>query len=109
MSVETLTDANWQEKLDTNERVIIKFYADWCGSCRLIAPKYKKQSDNENFKDILFAEVDAEVNPEIRKWAKVTGLPFFATIHNGKMIVGDNFAREERLVEIITELQAYAN
>ena len=82
MSVVNISDSDFQAVLEKNEPMVIKYFASWCGSCRLIAPKFKRLSENEDYTGISFYEVDAENNPEIRKWAGVTNLPFF-TVQNG--------------------------
>jgi len=104
MSVETGTDKNFKEIITTNPKVVVKFYADWCGACRLIAPKFKKMSEEEGLSDIVFVEVDAEANNEVRKLAGVTNLPFFATFDNGSLVEGAATGKEEYLRVMLAAL-----
>ncbi len=43
------TDQDFENLLQSNENIIVKFYADWCGSCRLFAPKFNKLSNKAEF------------------------------------------------------------
>ena len=35
MAVELTIDSDFKEKINQNEKVVVKYYADWCGSCRI--------------------------------------------------------------------------
>lgn len=98
MSVKILTDENYAEELAT-KNAVIKFYASWCGSCRLFAPKFKRLSESVDGVD--FFEVDAENNPNIRKISNVTSLPYFGVFKNGEFIEGLSTSKEEALLELI--------
>ena len=102
--VKTITDIDFKSELDGNENVAIKFFADWCGTCRLISPKFKKMSEQDNFSNIDFIEVNAETNPEARKWASVKNLPFFAVVKNGEIIEASSVGKEEKILEMLEKL-----
>jgi thioredoxin 1 len=80
MAVTLHTDSDFAQAIQANEKVIVKYFADWCGSCKLFAPKYKRLSNDERFAGIAFLEVNAEVSPEARKLAGVDNLPFFRNL-----------------------------
>jgi len=74
--VNELNTDTLQEEIESNEKVIVQYSAGWCGNCRIMKPKFKKMSsENEN---IHFLIVDAEKNPNSRKLANVSNLPTFA-------------------------------
>ena len=80
--MKTLDQDNLNEIVSSNETVVVQYMAGWCGNCRLMKPKFKKLSgENENVEFIL---VDAEKYPESRKLANVNNLPTFATFKNGE-------------------------
>jgi thiol-disulfide isomerase/thioredoxin len=97
-------DIEFAAKLVSEEKLIVKFYADWCGSCRLFAPKFTKLSNNEAYAGITFLDMNAEENPEARKLAGVNNLPFFATFRNGQLVKADNTSKEENVDAMIKEL-----
>ena len=78
MEVKETVDSNFQEEISGSNKAIVKYYADWCGSCRLFNPKYKRLANDERFDGVTFLNVNAEENEQARKAAGVTNLPFFA-------------------------------
>ena len=82
--VDELNTDTLHEEIQSNEKVIVQYSAGWCGNCRIMKPKFKKMSsENEN---IHFLMVDAEKNPNSRKLANVSNLPTFAFFKNGKLV-----------------------
>ena len=106
MAVTLVTDSDFKSNIADHERVIVKYYADWCGSCKLFAPKFKRLSGDERFTGISFIEVNAEESPEARKAAGVDNLPFIATFKNGQLVKGESTSKEEYVVSILDELKS---
>lgn len=104
MPVIQATDSDFNTILTNNEKVVVKYYADWCGNCRLFSPKFKRMADNDQFKDITFLDVNAEVSPEARKAAGVTNLPFFAVFKNGTLVDTVAASKEEAVLQLINKL-----
>lgn len=104
MPVIVSTDNDFNQHLSNNEKVIVKFYADWCGSCKLFAPKFRRLSDDERFKGIVFLDINAEENEQARKLVGVDNLPFFATFKNGQLIEAQATSKEETVVGMLEKL-----
>lgn len=105
MAVNVATDADFNETLKSHNKVIVKYYADWCGSCKLFAPKFKRLSNDERFAGIEFLEVDAENSPEARKAAGVDNLPFIAIFKDGALVEGHPTSKEEFVVGMLDKLK----
>ncbi len=102
MSVTAISDAQWADTLAQHPKVVVKYYADWCGQCRLIAPKFAKLADAQP--DVAFVKVNAEHNPAARKVAGVDNLPFFAVFQNGQLVAGEATGKIDRVQELIGRL-----
>ncbi|TGE14473.1 thioredoxin family protein [Hymenobacter elongatus] len=104
MPVTKASDADFQELLETNKKVVVKYYADWCGNCRLFSPKFKRMAEAEHNQDITFLDVNAETSPAARKLANVTTLPFFAIFEDGALIDTVSASKEEAVAQLINRL-----
>jgi thiol-disulfide isomerase/thioredoxin len=97
-----LQEDNLQEIVQNNHKVIVQYSAGWCGNCRLMKPKFKRLStENET---ITFVIVDAEKFAASRKLATVNNLPTFATFNNGVLVNQMQTNKEEQLKELINEI-----
>lgn len=105
MAVILSTDNDFNQQLENQDKVVVKYFASWCGSCRLFAPKYKRVSEEDENSDILFLEVDAEKNPEARRKAGVDNLPYLAAFKNGELIEGSAGSKEEYLRTLIDKVK----
>ena len=103
--VQLSTDNDFETLINANEKVIVKYFADWCGSCKLFAPKFKRHSNDEANADILFLEVNAEENEIARKKGGVDNLPYLASFKNGILIEGTATSKEEYLQKMIDDLR----
>lgn len=82
--MQELAQDNLQEIVNSNDIVVVQYAATWCGNCRIMKPKFKKlSSENEN---AVFVIADAEKFPESRKLANVDNLPTFATFKAGEFV-----------------------
>lgn len=104
MSVISSNDTSFEQDLKNKEKVVVKYYADWCGSCKLFSPKFKRLSDDERFSDIAFLDVNAEHSPRARKMANVDTLPFFATFRNGELVEAKSTSKEDDFVSLLQNL-----
>ncbi|MFD2784925.1 thioredoxin family protein [Hymenobacter rubripertinctus] len=104
MPVTKATDADFQQLLQDNEKVVVKYYADWCGNCRLFSPKFKRLAQAEQNQGMKFLDVNAETSPEARKLVSVTNLPFFAVFRNGELVDTVAASKEEAVASLISRL-----
>lgn len=97
-----LEQDNLQEIIDQNKNVMVQYSATWCGNCRIMKPKFKKEAtENEN---ITFVVVDAEKFPNSRKLANVDNLPTFAAFTDGTLKNQVQTNKYDVLKELINEI-----
>jgi thioredoxin-like negative regulator of GroEL len=101
MEMQVATDQNFEQLLKDHPRVIVKYYADWCGACKMLAPKYKRIAAEEANANVLFLDINAEHNESARKLAGVSNLPFLAAFKNGALVEGAAASKEEYLRKLI--------
>jgi thioredoxin 1 len=102
MAVQVATDQDFEQILKDNPRVVVKYFADWCGACKMFAPKYKRVSNEEENAGVVFLEVNAEHNEIARKAGGVDNLPFLASFKDGALVEGSAASKEEYLRKLIS-------
>jgi thioredoxin 1 len=105
VAVIAVNDEQFLQLIASGKPTIVKYYADWCGSCKLFAPKYTRLSNDERFQSVEFLEVNAEHSPVARQTAGVDNLPFFAVFRDGKLLEGTATAKEETVAAMLTRVQ----
>lgn len=78
-----LEQDNLEEIIKGHKSVVVQYSASWCGNCRIMKPKFKKEASTNE--DVAFVLVDAEKFPNSRGLAKVDNLPTFAAFRNGAL------------------------
>ena len=104
MALENLTAENFNEKLASNEIVIIDFWAPWCGPCRSFAPIYEKTA--EAYPDILFAKVNTEEEQALAGQFQIRSIPtIFILKENIVVFQQPGVIPEEGLKDLIRQVQ----
>lgn len=98
------SDDNFKQLLENHKDIVVRYYAKWCGVCRLFSPKYKKMSDKDEYSQLIFLDINADENPMARKLAGVSGLPFFAVFKNGQLLAADTTTKEDVVENLIKKL-----
>jgi len=68
-----LTKENFEATITDNDTVIVDFWAEWCGPCRIFGPTFEEASDKHD--DIVFGKVDTEAQPELAGFFDVKSIP----------------------------------
>jgi thioredoxin 1 len=72
-----------KEVLEHKGAVLVDFYADWCGPCKLTSPIIDELS--ESTKGMKFVKVDVDANPETSSEYQVFSIPTFIIFKDGKV------------------------
>lgn len=84
MSVLNVTKSNFEEIKSSDKKVLLDFYAEWCGPCRMVSPIVDEIA-NEN-PDILVGKINVDQEPELAAAFSVTSIPMLVVMKDGKII-----------------------
>ena len=78
-----VTDANFNEMVSSSEvPVLLDFYADWCGPCKMLSPIIDELAEAYEGK-ALVAKVNTEQNPGLSQHFKIKSIPALFIINKG--------------------------
>ncbi len=81
----TLTDANFDEMvLKADKPVMVDFWAEWCGPCRVIGPLVNEIA--EEYKDkVIVGKLDVDSNPAVSSKYGIRNIPTVLYFKNGQV------------------------
>ncbi len=86
MPTKTVTDASFKtDVLDSDKPVLVDFWAEWCGPCKMIAPALEEISDELGEK-VTIAKMDIMENPDIPGQIGVQSIPLMVLFKDGKAV-----------------------
>lgn len=84
MAVITVTTENFQQQvLDSVKKVLVDFYADWCGPCQAMAPAFDALSDEVG--DVVFCRINVDEEPALARQFTISSIPTLVVFEQGKV------------------------
>ncbi len=96
-----LTKENFeQEVINSDKPVLIDFFADWCGPCRMIAPTIEEIA--EEYADVYkVCKVNVDNDPELATAFNVVSIPMLAVIKDGETVnTAVGFMAKDKILEL---------
>lgn len=85
MSVISLTNSSFSTEVSgTDKPVLIDFYADWCGPCRMVSPLVEEIAEENP--DIKVCKVNVDSEPELAEKFDVASIPTLVAMRNSEEI-----------------------
>ena len=80
-----ITADNFQATVLENEKpVLVDFWAEWCGPCRMVAPVVEEIAKAHEGA-LVVGKLDVDAHPEIAQRYNVQGIPFLAVFEHGQI------------------------
>lgn len=73
MATTEVTADNFNSTIENNDIVILDFWADWCGPCKMFAPVFEKAAETNS--DVVFGKIDTEAQQDLAAAFQIRSIP----------------------------------
>ncbi|HWD80211.1 MAG TPA: thioredoxin [Kribbella sp.] len=84
MATVELTQDNFNEVVGGDGLVLVDFWAEWCGPCKMFGPVFEKSSEQHT--DITFGKVDTEAQGELAQAFQISSIPTLMAVRDGVVL-----------------------
>ena len=84
MALLHVTKDNFEELLHADKPVLLDFFAEWCGPCRMIAPFIEQIA--EEHPEYVICKIDVDEEPELAEAFGVQSIPTLVVMKNGEVV-----------------------
>ena len=95
--------SNFKDIINSETPVLVDFFADWCGPCKMLAPILKEVKD-ELGDDVKIVKIDVDKNQPLAAQFQVRGVPTMILFKNGNQLwLQSGVLQKHELVSIINQ------
>ncbi|MDN5202980.1 thioredoxin [Fulvivirgaceae bacterium BMA10] len=80
-----ITDSNFEEIIGSEKPVLVDFWAEWCGPCKMIGPVVEEIAGEYEEKAVI-GKVNVDENPEVSAKFGIRSIPTLLVFKNGEIV-----------------------
>lgn len=99
----SLTSGNFEQEVEKSEKlVVVDFWAEWCGPCRMLAPIMDELE--KDFPEVKFCKVCVDDESDLARAFNVQSIPFVALVKDNTFVdFSVGYVPKEKLANLIRE------
>lgn len=101
MSVISVNMNNFEEIKNSDKKVLLDFYADWCGPCRMVSPIVDEIAEENP--QYLVGKINVDEEPQLAQEFSVASIPTLVVMKNGKIVNQSMGARPKAQILALLE------
>lgn len=102
MSVQIITNENFNALKNQDKPLLLDFYADWCGPCRMVGPIIEEIANERD--DIIVGKINVDQNPDLAAAFGVSTIPTLVVMKNGEIVNRSAGARPKAQILALLEV-----
>ncbi|UQD55286.1 thioredoxin [Flavobacterium sp. K5-23] len=87
--IQHLDKTNFDATINTNDVVLVDFFADWCGPCKALHPALEELAKDFDGRAVI-SKINVDTNPELAAQFKVRSIPALFYFKNGEIVGTQN-------------------
>lgn len=101
MSILNFNKNNFEQIRNSDKPVLLDFYADWCGPCRMVSPLVEQIAEENP--QYLVGKINVDSEPELAQAFGVASIPMLVVLKNGKIAAQSVGARPKQQILAMLE------
>ena len=97
-----ITQQQLMEKINNGEKLIVDFWAPWCGPCKVMKPLFEKVASTT---DVQMFSQNIEENKEVASSLGIRAIPTIKSFNDGKEVSNNvGMIQESRITQLVNDL-----
>lgn len=101
MAILKVTKENFEQVKSSDKTVLLDFYADWCGPCRMVGPLVEQIA--EEYPEYLICKINVDDEPSLASQFGIVSIPTLVVMRDGQVVNQSAGARPKNQILAMLE------